>query len=82
KFLKSELISEDYYPPSYQIEVHGLAGSVQASPQPTVTTGNPDGSNNQTADPSNPVGIQTTTDDTQQDSNDNDLWGKPNEQPK
>jgi len=83
ELLKSELISEDYYPPSYQIEVHGLAGSVQAGSQTTDTTGNTDSSSNQTTDPSNPDGTQTTTttDNTLQDSND-DLWGKPNEQPK
>ncbi|WP_026563421.1 G5 domain-containing protein [Bacillus sp. UNC41MFS5] len=84
EILKSELISEDYYPPSYQIEVHGLAGSVQAGTQTTGTTGNTDSSSNQITDSSNPDGTQTTTttDNTQQDSNDNDLWGKPNEQPK
>ncbi|WP_144547831.1 G5 domain-containing protein [Bacillus sp. X1(2014)] len=84
EILKSELISEDYYPPSYQIEVHGLAGSVQAGTQTTDTTNNSDGSSNQTTDASIPDGNQTTTttDNTQQDSNNDNLWGKPNEQPK
>ncbi|MFB5194745.1 G5 domain-containing protein [Neobacillus sp. KR4-4] len=83
ELLKSELISEDYYPPSYQIEVHGLAGSVQAGTPTTDTTGNSDSSGDQTTDSSNMNGNQTsTTDNTGQNSNDNDLWGKPNEQPK
>ncbi|WML25425.1 G5 domain-containing protein [Neobacillus sp. OS1-33] len=84
QFLNSELISEDYYPPSYQIEIHGLAGSTPADTQTTNTTGNQDGSSTETNDPSNPAGndSSTTTDNTQQNPNENDLWGKPNEEPK
>ncbi|MEH6905566.1 G5 domain-containing protein, partial [Neobacillus drentensis] len=81
QFLKSELISEDYYPPSYQIEVHGLEGSVSGNTSTTDTNGNQDSSNNETSNPANPDGT-TNTDTTQQDPNANDLWGKPNEQPK
>lgn len=84
QLIKSELISDDYYPPSYQIEIHGLAGSVEAGTQTTDTTGNQVDNSNQTEETPNPDGTQTTTtsDNPQQDSNDNDLWGKPNEQPK
>ncbi len=84
QFLKSELISEDYYPPSYQIEIHGLAGSAPAGTQTTDTTGNQADSSTETNNPSISDGSEptTTTDTTQQDPNDNDLWGKPNEQPK
>jgi hypothetical protein len=81
QFLKSELISEDYYPPSYQIEVHGLAGSVSGNTSTTDTNGIQDSSSNETSDPANPDRT-ANTDTTQQDPNANDLWGKPNEQPK
>nr|WP_263325550.1 VanW family protein [Neobacillus sp. Marseille-Q6967] len=72
ELFSSELLVEDYYPPVYRIEIHGLTGSKDGSTQTTgatTTTG--------------PTGSQTTssTDNVQQDSND-DLWGKPNEQPK
>ncbi|MDQ1144860.1 hypothetical protein QE429_001687 [Bacillus sp. SORGH_AS 510] len=85
-FLKSELISEDYYPPSYQVEIHGLAGSEQVSTPPTTTT------STQTTVPNSSTVNQTktqaqtqnqpTTESNQQESNDSDLWGKPNEEPK
>lgn len=72
--IKSELISEDYYPPVYRVEIHGLTGTEQetgtpAGGDPTVT---PDPNANQTP----PV-----VDPAQQDSAAG-LWGKPNEQPK
>jgi hypothetical protein len=79
EFIKSELISEDYYPPSYRVEIHGLAGSAQASTQTTDTSGNQVDDSNQTIDTSNP---DETSENTQQDPNDDDLWGKPNEEPK
>jgi hypothetical protein len=79
EFIKSELISEDYYPPSYRVEIHGLASSAQASTQTTDTTGNQVDDSNQTIDTSNP---DETSENTQQDPNDDDLWGKPNEEPK
>lgn len=84
QFLKNELISEDYYPPSYRIEIHGLAGSAQATTQTTDTSGNQVVNSNQTADTISPDGNQSTTtsDRTQQETTDNELWGKPNEQPK
>ncbi|CAH2716271.1 hypothetical protein BACCIP111895_03455 [Neobacillus rhizosphaerae] len=84
-FIKSELISEDYYPPTYQVEVHGLAGSGQGTTTNSGTSNqNGTENNNQTTNPSNSIGNQTTpnSDTAQQDSNDSDLWGKLNEQPK
>jgi hypothetical protein len=82
QFMKSELISEDYYPPVYQVEVHALAANQQGTSQTAgTTTSSPSGTN--TANSSNQNGNQTTTtDSTQESSNISDLWGKPNEQPK
>lgn len=84
EFIKSELISEDYYPPSYRVEIHGLAGSVQASTQTTDTSNDQADNSTPTRESTNPDGNQTTetSDNSQADSNDNDLWGKPNEEPK
>lgn len=76
QLIKTELISEDYYPPSYQVEIHGLEGT-QATTQPTDRSGiqsiDTSTNNNQTT---------TTTDPTKQDTSDSDIWGKTNEQPK
>lgn len=75
QLLNSEQISEDYYPPVYRVEIHGLAGGAAAAGQTSTTT-------NSTG--TNPTGNQaqtpSKTDTTQQQSD--DLWGKPNEQPK
>jgi hypothetical protein len=85
-FIKSELISEDYYPPAYQVEVHGLAGIQQSPTGPSGTneTQTSTENNGQTTEPANTSSYQTPTnsDSGQQDSVDSDLWGKPNEQPK
>jgi hypothetical protein len=85
-FIKSEYISEDYYPPSFQVEVHGLAGSGQSSTEPSGTTDTQTGTDNngQATEPANTSGNQlpTNSENSQQDSVDSDLWGKPNEQPK
>jgi hypothetical protein len=79
QFLKSELISEDYYPPVYRVEIHALAGNQNAT---TPTNGTNTGTN--PTDPTNPNGDSTTSPPTadQQNTNNSDLWGKPNEQPK
>ncbi|WML59567.1 VanW family protein [Neobacillus sp. PS2-9] len=77
-FIKSELISEDYYPPTYQVEIHGLGGSDQETRTDSATTS----SQVNDATNSNDIQTQTATDQVQQDSADSDLWGKPNEQPK
>ncbi|MFZ7945571.1 VanW family protein [Neobacillus sp. 19] len=86
QLLKTELISEDYYPPVFQVEVHGLVGSQQGSTQTTGIDGTQQGTTNrnQTTTNSEVNSNQTTspTEAGQQNSNDSDLWGKPNEQPK
>lgn len=78
-FIKSELISEDYYPPTYQVEIHGLGGSEQEATTTTTI-------NSQTTSPNSTTIDQTQTQSTietdQQESNDSNLWGKTNEQPK
>lgn len=68
QMMNSELLSEDYYPPVFRVEVHGLSGIQQGTTGTTAT----DTSEN----PSTP-----SSDNTEQNSNDG-LWGKPNEQPK
>ncbi|MEH7249916.1 G5 domain-containing protein [Neobacillus niacini] len=70
QLIKSELISEDYYPPVYRVEIHGLTGTENtASPAVTTPAAAPD-----------PNGTQTPP--LPEKSDDNGLWGKPNEQPK
>lgn len=76
QLIKSELISEDYYPPVYRVEIHGLTGTSQGAAT--------DAGGSTTVSP-NPNGSQTTpplSDETQQNPDDTGLWGKPNEQPK
>jgi hypothetical protein len=68
QLIESVLISEDYYPPVYRVEIHGLTGSDNTA-NPAVTTPTPD-----------PNGTQTPPLPAEPD--DNGLWGKPNEQPK
>ena len=70
QMITSEVLSEDYYPPVYRVEVHGLTGTQQAS----TTTPN-------TAT-TNPTGNPTTSSEINEQDSDDDLWGKPNEQPK
>ncbi|MFK9091289.1 VanW family protein [Bacillus salipaludis] len=86
QLLKTELISEDYYPPVFQVEVHGLEKSQQDTNQTTGTEGTQPGTtnNNQktTNSDSNITQTPSPTGTGQQNSNDSDLWGKPNEQPK
>ncbi|MED4203175.1 G5 domain-containing protein [Neobacillus mesonae] len=83
EIIKSELISEDYYPAVYQVEIHGLGVSKQSTSSPTTqTTGNQ--SNDQTTTTTNQNSNTTTSpsETEQQDTDNSDLWGKPNEQPK
>lgn len=73
QLITRELLSEDYYPPVYRVEIHGLSGTQQGD---TVTT-------DTTVTESDPNGNQsTTTSDTSEQNSDDDLWGKPNEEPK
>ncbi|MEH7332703.1 hypothetical protein V7161_08710 [Neobacillus drentensis] len=81
QYLKSELISEEYYPPIYRVEVHALSGTLQGA---STTTTSQTTSTVNAASQTNPDGSQTTStsDTTQPDSDVDNLWGKPNEQPK
>ncbi|WP_284036113.1 G5 domain-containing protein [Neobacillus sp. 114] len=80
QLVKSEFLSEDYYPPVYKVVIQGLTSASPSSA--TTQTGLGDTSSgttdsNQTTDSSYPM--PTTSDSGQQES---DIWGKPNEQPK
>lgn len=79
QLIRSELISEDYYPPVYQVEVHSLSGATQ-------TNGTQSGSAATTQIVTIPTPSANTTEPTittsQQSIDESDLWGKPNEQPK
>lgn len=83
RLIKSELVSNDYYPPEYRVEIHGLmapasqtgtaADSAAQTDQQTASANSAQTS--QTAESPTP-----TTDGTaSQNTNDSDLWGKPNE---
>lgn len=82
QFMKGELISEDYYPPVYRVEVHALAGNQQGTTPTSTSNTNQTGTN--ITDSSNQTVDQTTAtpDNNKQGTNESDLWGKPNEQPK
>jgi hypothetical protein len=77
QFIKSDFISEDYYPAVYKVEIHGLAAGTQApatangTTTPTTNTG--------TTSTTTP---ETNSSGTDQQTTESDLWGKPNEQPK
>lgn len=81
QLLKTELISEDYYPPVYRIEIHALTGSQSGT---STTVGSQTDNVTTPSTETNPNGSPTTSTSgtPQQDSNVDDLWGKPNEQPK
>lgn len=80
QLLKTEFISEDYYSPAYRVEIHSLSSTTpgtEATGSQTTTASTP-------STETSPDGSQTTSTSgtITQDSNVNDLWGKPNEQPK
>ncbi|MEH7254083.1 G5 domain-containing protein [Neobacillus niacini] len=75
QLIESQLIAEDYYPPVYRIEIHGLAGTQNVETQ-TITKPN---TNETASSTGNQVPV---TSDTTQPNSDDDLFGKPNEQPK
>ncbi|MEO2074631.1 MAG: G5 domain-containing protein [Bacillus sp. (in: firmicutes)] len=81
QLLSTELISEDYYPPVYRVEIHGLTGTQQGT---TTTSGSQTTNGTNPSTVTSPDGSQTTSTSAtpQQDSGVDDLWGKPNEQPK
>ncbi|MCM3725299.1 G5 domain-containing protein [Neobacillus cucumis] len=80
QLLKTEFISEDYYSPAYRVEIHSLTGTTQG----TTATGSQTTTTLTPSTETSPDGSQTTSTSgtTIQDSNVDDLWGKPNEQPK
>ncbi|WHY84885.1 G5 domain-containing protein [Neobacillus novalis] len=84
QFIKSELISEDYYPPIYQVIVQALARYEQGTPQTSDTSGSivDTENNSQSNDDSNSIGNKTSTNSDEVQQDDSNLWGKPNEQPK
>jgi hypothetical protein len=80
QLLESELISEDYYPPVYRVEIHGLAGVTPGTSQTPTTPGITQPTSGTVQGTTQPT--QPTPGTTQPNSEDSDLWGKPNEQPK
>lgn len=77
--LKSEFISEDYYPPTYQVEIHGLAYGEQKAVENSTSTL----TNEATVATTSNQNLTTSTEDTNgQQTTESDLWGIPNEQPK
>jgi hypothetical protein len=75
QLLSSELVSEDYYPPVYRVEIIGLAGTQQGTSTTEGTISNGTTNSNGTQTPS-------ASDTDQQNSTNDDLWGKPNEEEK
>ncbi|GHH97191.1 hypothetical protein AM1BK_07340 [Neobacillus kokaensis] len=73
ELIKSELLSEDYYPVVYQVEIHGLGQRKQSTSAQTAGSQSSDQNSNETP---------SSADTGQQDTKNSDLWGKPNEQPK
>jgi hypothetical protein len=92
--LKTELLSEDFYPPVHRIEILPVAPAVQQAPP--APTGNPEtvtapgenqntsipGQTSGTTPPPAPAGSSDEQTDVEQNTDDGSLWGKPNEQPK
>lgn len=98
EWLRNEFISEDYYPPLHRIEIRGLnvksatdgtnttttddqTGTNGGNNSGTVTPGPGDGSTNGT-NPTSPTNPTDPTTPDPSDSDDDDIFGKPNEQPK
>ena len=88
-FLKeSELISNDYYPPEYRVEVHGLVNNQQQTASGAENTAqssigtNTDQTNQVNQTTSGDQSTTTTVNSTSQTASDSDLWGKTNEESK
>ncbi|MEH6993671.1 VanW family protein [Neobacillus drentensis] len=75
QLLTSELISEDYYPPVYRVEIMGLAGTQQGTSTTRGAISNGTTNSNGTQTPS-------ASDTDKLDSKNDDLWGKKNEEEK
>jgi hypothetical protein len=105
--LKSDLISEDYYPPVHKVEVHSLTikeslispettppqveavpGDIGTSPVLEENTDGTDESGPLEADKQDSTAgtiekeSQTAKGTSENEDNDESLWGKPNEEPK
>ncbi|MEH7176389.1 VanW family protein [Neobacillus vireti] len=74
QLIKSEQISEDYYPPVYRVEIHGLTGTEKDTTTPAGSDPAANTDPNGTQKPLLPAEEQA--------ADENGLWGKPNEQPK
>ncbi|WP_042459218.1 G5 domain-containing protein [Neobacillus dielmonensis] len=77
KLLKSELVSEDYYAPVHQVEVHGFASSTDTA---TAYLNSLINKINEAIQSNTQTTGSTSTQ--QQETTESDIWGKPNEQPK
>ena len=82
QLIKTELISEDYYPPIYQVEIHGLEGMQETTPTTDSTGTQVDTTNQSVGTTTNNDQTATTSDPEQQDTNESNIWGITNEQPK
>jgi hypothetical protein len=76
ELVESQLISEDYYPPVFRVEIHGLKGTEESINGGQTSPGS------DTSDQTGSTGNQTPSTSNGQNTNDDDLWGKINEQPK
>jgi hypothetical protein len=97
QLVKSELISEDYYPPVYRVETHALEGlqnqTAQTNTQTDTTASNQISTSSvtQTSTSTNTQagtsttsqsGDQTSTGSAEKNAYNSNLWGQANQQPK
>ncbi|MBT2681650.1 VanW family protein [Bacillus sp. ISL-35] len=94
ELIQSELISEDFYQPIHRVEVHGIDPNSNQIPQPEeqgteslANTDNNGSSMNETPtvnteNQSPATNEQNDPDEGTDDSGEDRLWGKPNEEPK
>lgn len=83
--LKKELIAEDFYPPTHQVEVQGLIVKEgdSSSITPETENGGETGDSAPTEDNKDPEGTDQKDASNQPDKDtEEDLWGKDNEIPK
>lgn len=83
--LKKELIAEDFYPPTHQVEVQGLIVKEgdSSSITPETENGGETGDSDPTEDNKDPEGTDQKDASNQPDKDtEEDLWGKDNEIPK
>lgn len=85
QLINHDLISEDYYPQVYRVEIQSLTGTsptTQQNGSPAGTTTGSQTGTNGTNSVSAPGNQTPSTANGQQGTNNSNLWGKPNEQPK